>query len=64
MSELINPCEHCDNADMHYVNDCEYGCDEPCEKAREFYKSIGDTLEELLDKINKLLEKAGVNGNE
>lgn len=64
MSELINPCEHCDKADMHYVNDCEYGCDEPCEKARIFYKMAGDTLEDILKKINKLLEKTGVGEHE
>lgn len=60
MSELINPCERCNKMDRLYVKDCEYGCDEPCEEARIFYKMAGDTLKEILDKINKLLEKTGV----
>ena len=38
MNEMDNPCKHCDKANMHYVNDCEYGCDEPCQKAKDFYK--------------------------
>ena len=47
---MDNPCKHCDEANIHSVNDCEYGCDEPCQKAKDFYKSVGDTLKVLLKK--------------
>ena len=57
---MNNPCKYCGKANIHYVNDGEYGCDEPCQKARDFYKSVGDTLEEMLETMNKLLERTEV----
>lgn len=55
-SEMDNPCKRCDKANKYY--DCEYGCDEPCQKAKDFYKSVGDKLDEILKKLCKLIEKA------
>lgn len=57
---MDNPCKHCDKANIHYVNDCEYGCGKPCQRAKDFYKSLGDELEMLLDKMAKLLERTEV----
>ena len=39
------------------TNDCEYGCDNPCQKAKDFYKQVGNKLDELLDKCRQLLRK-------
>ena len=36
---------------------CEYGCDEPCKEAKDFYKSLGDVLDEILKKLYELIEK-------
>lgn len=44
---MNNPCKCCDTSNIHYVNDYEYGCDKPCQKAKDFYKSVGDELEEM-----------------
>ncbi|HAU87717.1 MAG TPA: hypothetical protein DCW90_20185 [Lachnospiraceae bacterium] len=54
---MDNPCKHCDKANIHYVNDCEYGCDKPCQKAKDFYKSLGNELDEILKKLHELIEK-------
>lgn len=54
---MDNPCKYCDKANIHYVNDCEYGCDEPCQKAKDFYKSLGNELDEILKKLHELIEK-------
>lgn len=53
---MDNPCKCCDKANIHYVNDCEYGCDKPCKKAKDFYKSVGDQLEEILKKLGQLIK--------
>ncbi len=54
---MDNPCKYCDKANMDFVNDCEYGCDNPCQKAKDFYKKVGNKLDELLDKCRQLLRK-------
>ena len=61
---MDNPYKYCDKANVHYVNDCEYGRDEPCQKAKDFHKSVGDELEELLKKMNRLIEKTEGDENE
>lgn len=58
---MDNPCKYCEKANIHYVNNCEYGCDEPCQKAENFYKSLDDKFEALLDKLTKLLEMTEAN---
>ena len=45
---MDNPCKQCPQLNMAYLNDCEYGCDNPCRKAKEFYNSVGNKLDELL----------------
>lgn len=61
---MDNPCKNCDKANIHYVSDFEYGCDNPCQKAEDFYESISGKLESLLNKINELLEKTESDKNE
>lgn len=51
---MDNPCKQCPELNMVYINDCEYGCDNPCEKAKEFYGSIGKKLDELLDTVKQI----------
>lgn len=57
---MDNPCKYCDKANIYYVIDCEYGCDEPCQKAKDFYKSVGDELGDFLKKLDELLEATEV----
>jgi hypothetical protein len=48
------PCKHCDEANMDFVNDCEYGCDNPCEQAKDFYKRLGNKIDGLLDRLKEM----------
>jgi hypothetical protein len=48
------PCKHCEKANMDYVSDFEYGCENPCEKAKDFYKRLGNKLDELLDRVKEM----------
>ncbi len=57
MKRMDNPCKYCDKANIDFVNECEYGCDNPCQKAKELYKQVGNKLDELLDKCKQLLRK-------
>ena len=57
MMGMDNPCKNCGKANIDFVNECEYGCDNPCQKAKEFYKQVGNKLDELLDKCKQLLRK-------
>lgn len=50
---MDNPCKECPQLNMAYIDDCEYGCDNPCEKAKEFYNSIGNKLDELLKAVKQ-----------
>lgn len=50
---MDNPCKQCPELNMAYLDDCEYGCDNPCEKAKEFYSSVGKKLDELLDVVKQ-----------
>ena len=54
---MDNPFKQCPELNMAYINDCEYGCDNPCEKAKEFYSSVEKKLDELIDKCQRLLKK-------
>ena len=56
MKRMDNPCKFCDKAN-NFVNDCEYGCDNPCEKAKDFWKQVCNKLSDLLDKCQQLLRK-------
>lgn len=60
---MDNPCKYCDKANIDYIDDCEYGCDNPCEKAKEFFQSINKKLDELLNKVKRLI-KEGENNAE
>ena len=42
---------------IDFVNNCEYGCDNPCEKAKDFWKELSNKLDDLLDKLQQLLRK-------
>ena len=50
---MDNPCKHCDKVVEDYLDDCEYGCDNPCEKAKNFYKQLDNKLDELLKAVKK-----------
>lgn len=50
---MDNPCKRCSQLNMAYIDDCEYGCDDPCEKAKEFYNSVGKKLDELLGAVKQ-----------
>ena len=51
---MDNPCKHCDKANPDFVNECEYGCDSPCNQVKEFYRVLCDKLDDLI----KLAQKA------
>ena len=52
-----NPCKYCNKVNIGFVDDCEYGCDNPCEKAKDFWKELSNKLDDLLDKAQQLLRK-------
>ena len=54
---MDNPCKYCNKANIDFVNNCEYGCDNPCEKAKDFWKKLSNKLDDLLDKLQQLLRK-------
>lgn len=54
---MDNPCLHCDKANIDFVNECEYGCDHPCRRAKKFYRDLGDRLDALLCAAKALLQK-------
>ena len=51
-----NPCIYCDKADIRCVNDFEYGCDEPCKKTKDCYKSAANEIEELYEEMIKSIK--------
>ena len=51
---MDNPCKYCDKSIAEYLDDCEYGCDNPCEKAKDFFDSVGKKLDELLKAVKQL----------
>ena len=53
---MDNPCRHCNEANLDYVNECEYGCDNPCEQAKLFYKAIGERLDDLLRLAKRMID--------
>ena len=55
---MRNPCQDCDKSNIEFVNDCEYGCDNPCDKAKAFWKEIDSRLDTLLDKVKKALKES------
>lgn len=50
---MDNPCKQCPELNMAYLDDCEYGCDNPCKKAKEFCSSVGNKLDELLKAVKQ-----------
>ncbi|MBO5715553.1 MAG: hypothetical protein J6S23_04065 [Clostridia bacterium] len=54
---MDNPCKHCDKANPDFVNECEYGCDNPCQSAKDFYRVLNRQLDDLLKRAKDLLAK-------
>ena len=54
---MDNPCKYCEQANIDYINDCEYGCDTPCEKAKDFFKTINKKLDNLLEQVKRLIKE-------
>lgn len=52
---MDNPCKHCPKANPEFVNDCEYGCDAPCQSAKDFWETVNKQLDDLLKKAKDLL---------
>ena len=55
---MDNPCKHCPMANPDFVNDNEYGCDTPCQNAKDFWKTVNEHLDDLI-KIAKILLREG-----
>lgn len=54
---MDNPCKCCEKTNVDYVRDCEYGCDNPCQKAKDFYKAILDKIDTLCDRARGILKE-------
>lgn len=54
---MDNPCKHCDKANPDFVNECEYGCDNPCQSAKDFYRVLSRQLDDLLKRAKDILAK-------
>jgi hypothetical protein len=51
-----NPCRYCDKANIELIGELEYGCDEPCQKAEDFFGEVGKEIDKLLNRVNELLK--------
>ena len=52
---MDNPCKYCPKMRPELFEPFEYGCDTPCEKAKDFYSRINSKLDELLDTARRLV---------
>lgn len=52
---MDNPCKECPKMNPELFEPFEYGCDKPCQKAKDFYKSLGCKLDGLLDKLKAVV---------
>ena len=53
---MDNPCKHCPKANPDFVNDNEYGCDTPCQSAKDFWGTVSTQLDGLLKRAKDLLK--------
>lgn len=54
---MDNPCKHCKLANPDFVNEVEYGCDNPCQNAKDFYRVLNGQLDDLLKRVKDFLTK-------
>lgn len=54
---MDNPCKQCKYMDPQFLDNFEYGCESPCDEAKEFYKELGRRMDELLERIKKVVDK-------
>lgn len=54
---MDNPCKQCKYMDPQFLDNFEYGCESPCDKAKEFYEELGRRMDELLERIKKLMNE-------
>lgn len=53
---LPNPCKDCKKRDDRLWDSLEYGCDEPCQRAKDFFDGLETKLNELLKRAEELLK--------
>ena len=56
---MTNPCFNCAKANIEDVQCFEYGCYDPCPEAEEYFESVGKKIDDLLVRVQKLLEEVG-----
>lgn len=52
---MDNPCKECPKMTPELFEPFEYGCDNPCQEAKDFYNSVGKTLDDLLMRVKGLV---------
>ena len=61
--KIKNPCRNCEKASRDMVNDLEYGCFNPCQRAEDFFEHVGKTIDDLIRRVNELLGESEVTDN-
>lgn len=54
---MDNPCKQCKYMDPQFLDNFEYGCENPCVEAKEFYDKLGKRMDELIIKLKKLMNE-------
>ena len=49
------PCLECPQMNEKLFEPFEYGCEKPCQKAKDYYKSLGCKLDGLLDRLKEMV---------
>lgn len=52
---MNNPCRECLYMSDEWFDNFEYGCENPCQKAKDYYLSVNKKLDEVLGKCRELL---------
>ena len=52
---MDNPCKECPKMTPELFEPFEYGCDNPCQEAKDFYNSVGKTLDDLLMRVKEMV---------
>lgn len=50
---MDNPCKECNKMKFEWLYPFEYGCGTPCQKAKDYYKSIEENFDKLIARIKE-----------
>lgn len=56
VKKRINPCVKCPKKNNDLFDNFEYGCDEPCVEANQFFEGFNAAISYAIKRIKELLE--------